>query len=181
MNHVVIVSGGQQRDSAIHIHASTLPQTPLPSRLPNNIEQRSLCCTAGPCWLFILNIADCYHPCKWGGGRKWGILSKGKKSKTNKQTNTKQKQKILGRTWEPGFWQGLKQAVSNTIILKGETITTCPFAVYAFTNRAFQRIRPPESCPLDKMCSRAASDKLQRETNRCDYGPWHLARTLTVS
>ena len=114
-------------------------------------------------------------------GRKWGILSKGKKSKTNKQTNTKQKQKILGRTWEPGFWQGLKQAVSNTIILKGETITTCPFAVYAFTNRAFQRIRPPESCPLDKMCSRAASDKLQRETNRCDYGPWHLARTLTVS
>ena len=32
MNNVVIVSGGQQRDSAIHIQISILPQTPLPSR-----------------------------------------------------------------------------------------------------------------------------------------------------
>ena len=29
-----------------------LPQTPLPSRLPRNIEQSSLCYTVGPCWLF---------------------------------------------------------------------------------------------------------------------------------
>jgi len=42
MNCVVIVSGGQQRDSAIHSHVSILPQTPLPSRLPHNIEQSSL-------------------------------------------------------------------------------------------------------------------------------------------
>jgi len=28
----VIVSGEQQKDSAIHIHVSILPQTPLPSR-----------------------------------------------------------------------------------------------------------------------------------------------------
>ena len=33
MNNVVIVSGGQQRDSAIHIQISILPQTPLPSRV----------------------------------------------------------------------------------------------------------------------------------------------------
>ena len=33
MNNVVIASGEQQRDSAIHTHASILPQTPLPSRL----------------------------------------------------------------------------------------------------------------------------------------------------
>ena len=33
INNVVIVSGGQQRDSVIHIHVSILPQTPLSSRL----------------------------------------------------------------------------------------------------------------------------------------------------
>ena len=42
-NNVVIVSGGQQRDSAIHIHTSILPQTPLLYRLPHNTEQSSLC------------------------------------------------------------------------------------------------------------------------------------------
>ena len=57
MNNVVIVSGGQKRDSVIHIHVSILPQTLLPSRLPHNIEQSSLCHTADPCWLSILNIA----------------------------------------------------------------------------------------------------------------------------
>ena len=41
INNVVIVSGGQQRDSVIHIHVSILPQTPLVSRLPHNIEQIS--------------------------------------------------------------------------------------------------------------------------------------------
>ena len=35
------VSGGQQRDSTIHLHVSVLPQTPLPSRLPHNTEQSS--------------------------------------------------------------------------------------------------------------------------------------------
>ena len=53
-HNVVIVSGGQQRDSAIHIHVSTLPQTPFPSRLPHD--------TVGPCWLSILNIAVCTCP-----------------------------------------------------------------------------------------------------------------------
>ena len=42
MNSVVVVSGGQQRGSAIDSHVSILPQTPLPSRLPHNIEQSSL-------------------------------------------------------------------------------------------------------------------------------------------
>ena len=50
----MIVLGGQQRDSAIHIHVSILSQTPLPSRLPHNIEQSSLCYTVGPCWLKFL-------------------------------------------------------------------------------------------------------------------------------
>ena len=53
----VTVSGGQQKDSAIHIHVSIVLQTPFPSRLPHNIEQSSLCYTVGPCWLSILNIA----------------------------------------------------------------------------------------------------------------------------
>ena len=31
--------------------------TLLPSRLPRDIKQSSLCCTVGPFWLFILNLA----------------------------------------------------------------------------------------------------------------------------
>ena len=54
----MISSGVQQRDSAIHIHVFILPQTSLPSRLPDNIEQSSPCCTVGLCWLSILNIAE---------------------------------------------------------------------------------------------------------------------------
>ena len=34
-----------------------LPQTPLPSRPPQSIEQSSLCYTVNHCWLSILNIA----------------------------------------------------------------------------------------------------------------------------
>ena len=37
-----------------------LLQTPLPPRLPHNIEQSSLCYTVGPCWLPILNISVCH-------------------------------------------------------------------------------------------------------------------------
>ena len=55
--NIVIVSGEHERDSAICIHVSTLPPTPLLSRLPHNIEHSSLCYTVGPCWLSILNIA----------------------------------------------------------------------------------------------------------------------------
>ena len=54
-SNVVILSGGQQRDSVIRVHVFILPQTPLPSRLPHNIEQSSLCCAIVPCWLSILN------------------------------------------------------------------------------------------------------------------------------
>ena len=39
INNIVIVSGGQQTDSAIYVHVSILPLTPLPSSLPHNIEQ----------------------------------------------------------------------------------------------------------------------------------------------
>ena len=43
MNSVVIVSGEQQRDLAIHMHVSILPQTPLPSRWPHTqCNSRSL-------------------------------------------------------------------------------------------------------------------------------------------
>ena len=56
INNAVIVSGEQQKDSATHIHVSILPPTLLPSRLPHNIQQSSLCSTVGPCLLSILNI-----------------------------------------------------------------------------------------------------------------------------
>ena len=44
----MIVSDAQQSDSAIHVHVSILPQTPLPSKLPYNIEQSTLCYTVRP-------------------------------------------------------------------------------------------------------------------------------------
>ena len=62
INNVVIVSGGQQRDSATHIHEPILPQTPLPTRLPHDMEQSSLSFIMGPYWLSILNIAVCTCP-----------------------------------------------------------------------------------------------------------------------
>ena len=45
LKSLVIFMDIQQRDSAIHIYVSVLPQTPLQSRLPHNIEQSSLCYT----------------------------------------------------------------------------------------------------------------------------------------
>ena len=43
INNVVIVSGGQQSNSASHMHISVLPHTLLPSRLAHNVKQLSLC------------------------------------------------------------------------------------------------------------------------------------------
>ena len=43
INNAVIISGEQWRDSARHTHVSMLLQTRLPSRLPHNTEQSSLC------------------------------------------------------------------------------------------------------------------------------------------
>ena len=57
VNNAVTVAGGQQRNSAIHIHVSILPHAPLSSRLPHNIEQTFMFFSVGSCWLSILNIA----------------------------------------------------------------------------------------------------------------------------
>ena len=59
MNNVVIASGEQWRESAIHMHGSILPANSIPSRLPHNIKQSFLSYTVGLCWLSILNIAVC--------------------------------------------------------------------------------------------------------------------------
>ena len=59
-----ITSGEHQKDSAIHTHVSILPQTPLLSRLPHNIDQNPMCYAEGPCWLSILNIVVCTCPSK---------------------------------------------------------------------------------------------------------------------
>ena len=45
----IIISDEQQRDSAIHTHIFICPQTSLPSRLPHNIEQSSMCNTVEFC------------------------------------------------------------------------------------------------------------------------------------
>ena len=49
-------SGIQQSDSVIHIHVSILFQILFPFTLLQNIDQSSLCCTVGLCWLSILNM-----------------------------------------------------------------------------------------------------------------------------
>ena len=51
-NNVVLVSGVQQSDSVIRIHASILFQILLPFMLLQNIEQSPLCYTVGPCWSY---------------------------------------------------------------------------------------------------------------------------------
>jgi len=61
MNNVMLVSGVKQSDSVIHILVSILFQIILPFRLLQSIEQSSLCCTVGPCWLSVLNIALCTY------------------------------------------------------------------------------------------------------------------------
>ena len=61
VDNVVLVSGEQRRDSAIHIHVSNLPQSPFPSRLPHDIEQSSIRSRVGP-WFSIVNIAVCTRP-----------------------------------------------------------------------------------------------------------------------
>ena len=82
INNVVVVSGGQQRNSAIHVHVSILHQTPLLSRLLHNTEQSSLCYTVGPCWLSILLILFLVVLglpwCSWAfsGCCDWGLLSR---------------------------------------------------------------------------------------------------------
>ena len=60
INNAEIVSGGQQRNPAIHTHLSISPQMPMPSRLPHHIEQSSLYYIVGPCWWSILNTM-CLH------------------------------------------------------------------------------------------------------------------------
>ena len=63
INSALMISGGQQRDSAKYIHVSILPETPLPPRLPHNLKQNSLSYTEGLCWLSILSIAllNCFQ------------------------------------------------------------------------------------------------------------------------
>ena len=59
INNVVLVSGVQQSDSVIH--TSILFQILFPFRLLQNIEQSSLCSTAGLCWLSVVNTIVCVH------------------------------------------------------------------------------------------------------------------------
>ena len=61
-NNVGIVLGEWWRNAAIPIHVSILPQTSLPSRLPQIIEQSFMCYAVWPCGLSILKIAVCLCP-----------------------------------------------------------------------------------------------------------------------
>lgn len=51
---MLMVSGAQQSDSAIRLCVCTLPQAPLPPRLPCNFEHSSLCSTVGSMTSFNL-------------------------------------------------------------------------------------------------------------------------------
>ena len=57
MNDVISASGVQQGKPVTHTHVSLLFQTLFPLRSLCNTERSSLCYTAGPCWLCILNTA----------------------------------------------------------------------------------------------------------------------------
>ena len=49
----------QQSDSVAYIYVSILFPILILFRLLQDIEQSSSCYTVGPCWLSILNIAEC--------------------------------------------------------------------------------------------------------------------------
>ena len=53
-NNVVLVSGVQQSDSAIHILVSILLQNLFPLRLSQNIEHHSLCYAVDCCLFYIV-------------------------------------------------------------------------------------------------------------------------------
>ena len=55
----VVVSGERQRDSAIHIHVSILPETLLPSCWYTTLSRILCAYRVGLCWLSILHIAVC--------------------------------------------------------------------------------------------------------------------------
>ena len=63
----LIVSGGQQGALAIPIPVSILSQTPLPSRLPSNFPQSSMCYPVGSYGLSIQNITvwTCQSQTPW--------------------------------------------------------------------------------------------------------------------
>ena len=54
MSSLPLAPPGSLSDSAIHARVSILSPTPLPSRLPHNVEQSSLCYTVDPWLSFIL-------------------------------------------------------------------------------------------------------------------------------
>ena len=56
----MIVSGGQQRDSATPIHTSIVPQSPLPSRLPHNMEHGT--CAIQYILVFHYKYSSVYMP-----------------------------------------------------------------------------------------------------------------------
>ena len=60
INNVVMVSGGQQRDSAINIYVSILRQTPFPPRPLQNIEYSSMCYIVGPLLLIHFKYRSMY-------------------------------------------------------------------------------------------------------------------------
>ena len=72
---VLLVSGVPQSDSAICILVRILFQILFPFRLLENIEQSSLCCTVGPCWLsfnffyylkkIFLSEDNCFTVLRW--------------------------------------------------------------------------------------------------------------------
>ena len=59
INNVVLVSGIQKSDLAIHIHVSFFFQILFLLKLLQNIEQSSLCYIIGHYWFSILHIAVC--------------------------------------------------------------------------------------------------------------------------
>ena len=44
------------RDSAMRVHVCILPQTPLSTRLPQNIKQSSLCAVRGELCLLVIHV-----------------------------------------------------------------------------------------------------------------------------
>ena len=65
INIAAIVSGGQPKDSAIHLHVSILPPNTPPIQAATwHWAEFPVLYTVGPCWFSTLNIAEwiCLYP-----------------------------------------------------------------------------------------------------------------------
>ena len=180
----MIVSGGQQRDSAIHV--SILPQIPLSFRLSHNIEQSSLCCTHTHTHTYVYIVCVCVYIYIWASlvaqsaknlplmQETW-VWSLGQEDPLEKEMVTHSSILVWTIPWteEPGGWWPIElQGVKHNLVTKPPpppyTYTYICYLLFSrsvmsdsFQPHGLQHTRLPCPSLSPKVCS-----------NSCPLGWW---------